>query len=458
MPKGRILVIDDEANIRRALTGLLGDEGFDVESRGSAEAGFDTVVENPPDLLLLDVRLPGMDGIEFLEKLKKENFRFPVIVLSGHATIDSAVQATRLGAFDFMEKPVEPEHLLLTISHALEITGLQEENSALRAEVRGPGEMIGLARSMIDLNDQIRRAAPSHGRVLISGENGTGKELVAWAIHEKSLRRTGPFIKVNCAAIPKDLIESELFGHEKGAFTGATAMRIGKIEAADGGTLLLDEVGDMSLETQAKLLRVLEAKELERVGGKGMIHFDVRVIAATNKELSTEIDQGRFREDLYYRLAVIPITVPPLRERADDIPLLVAHFSRLFAEENGKRPVRFSDGAMSRLLEYGWPGNVRELKNLVERLLIMGEEDEIPESDVTDVLLKSGPVAKLPEGGSFRERVERFEVGILSEALRRNGGNISETARELQTDRANLHRKMKRYGIRTRRQSVDTPE
>ncbi len=448
-----VLVIDDESNIRRTLTGLLEDEGFGVESRSSAEEGLAMIRESAPDVLLLDVRLPGMDGIEFLEVLRGEKKRFPVIVLSGHATIDMAVEATRLGAHDFLEKPVDPERLLLTIRHALEITSLRDENRTLRYRA-GSGEMVGEHPEMERLRGEIERAAPSNGRVLIHGESGTGKELVARAIHEMSGRRDGPFIKVNCAAIPKDLIESELFGHERGAFTGATEMRIGKIEQADGGTLLLDEVGDMSLDTQAKLLRVLEARELERVGGKKTIPFDVRVISATNKDLSAEIGEGRFREDLYYRLAVIPISVPPLRERASDLPLLVRHFATLLAEENGRRPRRFTKEALDRLIGYDWPGNVRELRNLVERLLIMCDREEIGADDVSRVVGGGSTGGKREgEGGvPLRERVERFEIELVRDALRECGGNVAETARALRTDRANLHRKMKRYGIEPKKE------
>ncbi|MFH1679790.1 MAG: sigma-54 dependent transcriptional regulator [Candidatus Eisenbacteria bacterium] len=450
MPSRTILIVDDEPNIRRTLTGLLDDEGHDVKSVASAEEALETIGKSPPDLLLLDVYLPGMDGIAFLEKVREEEMLFPVVVLSGHATIEMAVRATKLGAFDLLEKPVDPERLLLAVRNALEIAHLREENRALRASARAPGAIIGEHPLMSRLREEVAKAAPSNGRVLIHGENGTGKELVARAVHETSERREGPFVRVNCAAIPKDLIESELFGHEKGAFTGATEQRIGKIEAADGGTLLLDEVGDMSLETQAKLLRVLEARELERVGGRTLISFDVRVLSATNKNLRKEIERGAFREDLYYRLAVIPIRVPPLRERASDIPLLVDHFLALLAEENGRRPKRFSRGALDHLVGCVWPGNVRELRNLVERLVIMSGEEEIGASEVARVL---GETAEREEPGAgipLRERVERFEVHIIREALRRNGGNVAETARELETDRANLHRKMRRHGIHPR--------
>ncbi|RPJ41267.1 MAG: sigma-54-dependent Fis family transcriptional regulator, partial [Candidatus Latescibacterota bacterium] len=409
----------------------------------------EAIAERPPDLLLLDVLLPGMDGLACLERLGGAAVGFPVIVLSGHASIEMAVRAVKLGAFDLQEKPFDPERLLRAVRNALELAELRDENRALRARVGRGGILVGEHPLMARLAEEIARAAPSNGRVLIHGENGTGKELVARAIHEGSPRRGRPFVKVNCAAIPRDLIESELFGHEKGAFTGATEQRIGKIEAADGGTLLLDEVGDMSLETEAKLLRVLEAKELERVGGKSAIAFDVRVLSATNKNLRSEIEEGRFREDLYYRLAVIPIRVPPLRERASDIPLLVDHFLRLFADENGRRRKRFSTGARDALMGHPWPGNVRELRNTVERLVIMSRSDEIGAEEVAGILGEGSAAERNDADLPLRERLERFEKNILLEALARNGGNVAETARELKTDRANLHRKMRRHGIRS---------
>jgi two-component system nitrogen regulation response regulator NtrX len=450
MPIRTIAVVDDEPNIRRTLAGLLEDEGYEVRSASSAEEAFDGLVDRPPDLLLLDVLLPGMDGIAFLEKLAGKGVRFPVVLLSGHGTVDMAVRATRLGAFDFLQKPVDPERLLLCVRNALDVAGLREEIRALRASSRTMGPLVGKHPLMEELRSEIARAAPSNGRVLIRGENGTGKELVARAIHDGSPRKEGPFVKVNCAAIPRDLIESELFGHEKGAFTGATEPRIGKIEAADGGTLLLDEVGDMSLEAQAKLLRVLEARELERVGGRSPIPFDVRILSATNKDLEAEIAKGTFREDLYYRLAVVPIRVPPLRARASDIPLLARRFLDAIAEENGRRPKRFTSAALDRLAGHPWPGNVRELRNLVERLVIMTDGDEIGEMETARALGERAGGGEPDAGGSLGERVDRFEQNAIREALLRHGGNVAETARELRTDRANLHRKMRRHGIRPR--------
>ncbi len=443
--RGRVLVIDDEENIRTTLIGVLADEGYDVEAVASAEEGMKRIDAGGIDVLLLDVQLPGIDGITFFRKLAERKGAPATVIVSGHATVDMAVEAVRLGAFDFLEKPIDPERLLLSIAHAKEIRALKEENRALRGTT---SEMVGRSTAMETLRAEIAKAAPSNGRVLISGENGTGKELVARAIHDGSERSRGPFIRVNCAAIPNDLIESELFGHEKGAFTGATVARTGRIEQADGGTLLLDEVGDMSLATQAKMLRVLEANELERVGGSKTISFDVRVLAATNKDLAEEIREGRFREDLFYRLAVIPIHVPPLRERKGDVEILLDHFVAHFTEECGRPPKRFSEGARAALDAYRWPGNVRELKNLVERLLIMTDGERIGREEVERALRPAGGgKAGNVEEGSFRERVERFEIDLIRAALRRNGGNVAETARELRTDRANLHRKMKRYGI-----------
>ncbi len=472
---GRILVIDDEENIRKMLQGLLEDEGYDVDVAGSAEDGAAILKENAPDAFFLDVQLPGMDGVSFLESLGAGNFP-AAIVMSGHATIDMAVRATRVGAFDFLEKPLDPERLLLTLRNALRVGALERENAALRRAASVAREMIGNSAAMRKLREEIAYAAPSPARVLITGENGTGKELVARAIHEESPRGRAPFIKVNCAAIPKDLIESELFGHEKGAFTGASQQRIGKIEQADRGTLLLDEIGDMSLETQAKLLRVLETNELERVGGKKTIAFDVRVLAATNKVLTDEIAAGRFREDLYYRIAVVPIDVPPLRSRTEDIAALVLHFERRFSEESGRLAKPFSPDAIARLESHDWPGNIRELRNVVERLQIMSRRDTIGAGEVHEVLVTArsgaahtgGATAPQTKGApqtpqtpqspgspdtgarSFRERVEGFEIELIEATLRKHGGNVAETARALDTDRANLHRKMKRYGIQAK--------
>jgi two-component system nitrogen regulation response regulator NtrX len=377
-----------------------------------------------------------------------------VIMISGEADINTAVKATKAGALDFVEKGENfPQRLLVSVENALKMIDLRTENVKLSRELRKKQTMVGESDAMNLLWEDIERAAPSKGRVLICGENGTGKELVAAAIHEKSPRRKKPFVKVNCAAIPRDLIESELFGHEKGAFTGATTRKEGKFELADTGSLLLDEIGDMSLETQAKLLRALEENEFEHLGGKTSISVDVRVISSTNKDLAREIKEGNFREDLYFRISVIPIEVPPLRERKEDIPLLVDHFMRLFCEENNRAPKEISDGAVKVMMSYHWPGNVRELKNLVERLVIMTDEKAIKETHVTPLL--SG--AKVVSADKpLSDLVEGFEKSLILSELKRTGWNVSQAAARLDIDRANLHRKMRRYGIHRESQASDT--
>jgi two-component system nitrogen regulation response regulator NtrX len=450
----RILIIDDEKNIRTQLSGLLADEGYGTFTAESAERGLALLAEESPDLVLLDVWMPGMDGLAALEKLRAEGRDVPVLVMSGQATIDTAVRATRLGAFDYLEKPLDPARLLVTIRNALQSGELQRRNRELVARVGAGQGLLGSSAVMQRLRDEVERAARSDARVLITGENGTGKELVARALHEGSPRADGPFGRVNCAAIPRDLIESELFGHEKGAFTGAESRKIGKIEAADGGSLLLDEVGDMALEAQAKLLRVFEENEVERVGGGRPIRVDVRVIAATNKDLSAAIEKGEFREDLYYRLNVVPIAVPPLRDRAEDIPELVDHFHRRFAEEMGRPLPPVDEGAYGALKAWPWPGNVRELRNVVERLAIMTEGESIGRDEVGAVLAGSRPGAAPTQEGSettenlpLRDLLENTERAAILRALKAAGGTVSEAARRLGLDRANLHRKMRRLGI-----------
>jgi two-component system nitrogen regulation response regulator NtrX len=449
--------VDDEKNIRLQVAGLLQDEGYRASGAPDAESGLALLAEEAPDLVLLDVMLPGMSGLEALERLRGRGEDVPVVLMSGQATVESAVRATKLGAFDYLEKPLDPARLLLTVRNALETARLRRRNREL-SEPRAASALIGSSDAMRRLRADVARAAASDARVLVTGENGTGKELVARALHEGSARGAGPFVKVNCAAIPKDLIESELFGHEKGAFTGAAARRIGKVEQADGGSLLLDEVGDMALDAQAKLLRVLEEREVERVGGSETIRVDVRVIAATNQDLAAAIAGGSFREDLYYRLAVIPIRVPPLRERADDVPELVEHFRARFREETG-RPLKGVDGdALAALASWSWPGNVRELRNVVERLEIMGEGDRIRAGDVERVLRGARPAGAAPgkppepapeedAAGSLREILEATERRIIARALDAAGGTVSEAARHLGLDRANLHRKMRRLGL-----------
>ncbi|MBI3392077.1 MAG: sigma-54-dependent Fis family transcriptional regulator [Nitrospirae bacterium] len=444
-----ILVVDDEASILESLKGVLGDEGYRVRMADSGTAALAMLREEQPQAVLLDIWMPGMDGIEALKRIREAHPDVPVIMMSGHGTIETAVRATKLGAYDFLEKPLSYEKIVLLIQHAVSESRLLSENRALRRKVDSRWEMIGGSPSMEELKQQIATAGPSRGRVLISGESGTGKELAARAIHAASDRAARPFVEVNCAAIPQDLIESELFGHVKGAFTGATADKPGKFEQADGGTIFLDEVGDMSLATQAKVLRVLQEQTFERVGGTQTIRVDVRVIAASNKDLQAEIAAGRFRDDLYFRLAVIPIHVPPLRERALDIPLLVSRFIGTLSEEYGKRPKTVSPEALKRLMAYRWPGNVREIKNLVERLVIMAPGPEIREADLPPLGEREAGVspAAAPVGGPLREARAEFERRYILDRLRANKGNVSRTAEELEIERSNLHRKIKALGI-----------
>src|ERR1700730_10019836 len=378
-----ILIVDDEPGVRTALSGVLRDEGYSVEAVPSGEACLERVARGGVDLVVLDVWLPGMDGLATLARLRERQVDAQVVLISGHGNIESAVRAIKMGAFDFVEKPLSLEKTVLVIRNALRQRRLEAENVALRARVDRSQPMVGESYAMRQLREQVAMAAPTNGRVLIYGENGTGKELVARTIHALSRRHTGSFVEVNCAAIPEELIESELFGHVRGAFTGAVADRRGKFEVADGGTIFLDEIGDMSLKTQAKVLRVLQEHTMEPVGGTSGIKVDARVLAATNKDLQAEIRAGNFREDLYFRLNVIPIFVPPLRDRQDDIPLLADHFMADFAREYGRRVKNFESGARAVLQRYPWPGNVRELRNVIERLMIMVPGDAISPSDLS---------------------------------------------------------------------------
>ena len=455
----KILIVDDEPNICATLQGVLEDLGHRARSCASGEAALELLAQEPFDLVFLDVRLPGMDGIATLEQISLRKLEVAVIMISAHADVEVAVRATRLGAFNFLEKPLHPQKVTLEVSNFAERHRLELQMRTLRRLAGTAGEMIGDSAAMQKLREAIRRAAAFDSRVLIYGENGTGKELVAEALHQQSARRDQPFVKVNCAAIPRELIESELFGHERGAFTGAARRKIGLIEEADGGTLFLDEVGDMALETQAKLLRVLQENELTRVGGTQPIRFDVRVIAATNKNLSEEIRAGRFREDLFFRLNVIPIVVPPLRERAGDVRLLAAHFISELGLVQGRRAKTLSPEAGSLMEAYPWPGNIRELRNIVERLLIMDDEPVVLPQHVGSALPVVGTARErqaaatalevpLGDGASLRERVEHFEKELLQATFREAGGNVSQMARLLRTDRANLHRKLQRYGIK----------
>jgi two-component system nitrogen regulation response regulator NtrX len=454
MSHEEILVVDDEKNIRGSLEGILKDEGYRVRAVATAEELLKQVGQALPDLVILDVWLPGMDGLQALEELKRLYSELPVIMISGHSTVEAAVKATKLGAYDFIEKPLSLEKTVLAVRNALDRQRLELENRALRQTLEERYEIVGESPAIQALRAQIQSAAPSHGRVLIRGESGTGKELIARAIHRQSLRKDKPFVEVNCAAIPDELIESELFGHEKGAFTGATAKRRGKFELGDGGTIFLDEVGDMSVKTQAKVLRVLQEQTFERVGGTEIIVVDVRVIAASNKPLEDEIQKGNFREDLFYRLNVIPFEVPPLRERTEDIPLLANYFLLLFSQEYGKRKKTLSRAAMDLLLQHPWPGNVRELRNVMERMVIMVPGDTIQEPDVSPSLrVRPGAAsegAAEPEvswDGTLREAREGFERKYILRRLKEAHWNITRTAERLGIERSNLHRKMKAYGI-----------
>ena len=446
-----ILIVDDEPGVRTALTGVLHDEGYTVEAVSSGEACLDRLMRGPVDLVVLDVWMPGIDGLATLARLRERQIDAQVVLISGHGNIESAVRAIKMGAFDFVEKPLSLEKTVLVIRNALRQRRLEAENRALRARVDRTETMVGESYAMRQLREQVAMAAPTNGRVLIYGENGTGKEMVARTIHALSRRRAGSFVEVNCAAIPEELIESELFGHVRGAFTGAVADRRGKFEVADGGTIFLDEIGDMSLKTQAKVLRVLQEQTMEAVGGTQTIKVDARVLAATNKDLQAEIRAGRFREDLYFRLNVIPIFVPPLRDRQEDIPLLADHFMAEFAREYGRRAKTFDSGARSTLQRYPWPGNVRELRNVIERLMIMVPGDAISSSDLgfldpSGLARPAGDDASA-ERLSLHEARDRFERDLILRTLAEQQGNMSRTAEVLGVERSNLYRKMKAFGI-----------
>jgi two-component system nitrogen regulation response regulator NtrX len=447
----RILIVDDEPGVRSALVGVLRDEGFTCEAVDSGEACLERVVRTQFDVIVLDVWLPGIDGLMTLARLRERQIDSQVVLISGHGNIESAVRAIKMGAFDFVEKPLSLEKTVLVVSNALRQRRLEAENRALRARVDRRLAMVGESVAMQQLREQVAMAAPTNGRVLIYGENGTGKELVARSIHALSRRRTSTFVEVNCAAIPEDLIESELFGHVRGAFTGAVADRRGKFEAADGGTLFLDEIADMSVKTQAKVLRVLQEQVMEPVGGTSKIRVDVRVLAATNKELPSEIRAGRFREDLYFRLNVIPIFVPPLRDRQEDIPLLAEHFMASFAEEYGRRLKTIDAGALARLQAYAWPGNVRELRNVIERLIIMVPGDTITAGDLAFLASDHPGAAEAAEwpadGMTLFEARDRFERAFIMRGLAAHQGNISRAAEALGVERSNLYRKMRAFGI-----------
>ena len=452
----RILIVDDEANIRRMLGALLRAEGFEVAEAPGGNAALLGLDEVRPDLVLLDLVMPpGPMGIETLGRLKERDATLPIVMMSGKAQLNDAVQAIKLGAFQFLEKPLTPEAVLVTIRSALELTRAQAENRALRSQLQPPPEMVGTSAPLDKVREAIGQVAPTDARVLILGESGTGKELVAHAIHHSSRRANRPFVTVNCAAIPRDLVESEMFGHEKGAFTGAMDRRLGRFELAHGGTLFLDEVGDLNLEAQAKLLRVLESGEVSRLGAERTQRVDVRVIAATNQRLDQAVIAGTFREDLFFRLHVFPIEVAPLRARLSDLPALVAHLSRRVRPTSTPS---FTDEALDLLSAHHWPGNIRELANIVERLAIVGGR-EIDAAMVRQVLPRTpapgGPAVPATVGAPENDGFDRslsnllddYERSLIARALSRANGNVAEAARLLQTDRANLYRRMKRLGI-----------
>jgi two-component system nitrogen regulation response regulator NtrX len=490
--KSVILVVDDEQEILRSLKGMLEDEGFSVLTASSAEEAVKTLKENQVSLAVLDVYLPGMTGLDFLKTVRPDFPDLPAIVMTGQGSYETAFSAVKLGAYDFFEKPLSPERLLVSIKNALDAARIRTHRDELLRAEREDFAMVGQSPPMQKLRQEVRKVAPSDAKVLILGENGTGKELVARAIHEQGVLRDFPFVKINCAAIPRDLVESELFGYEKGAFTGAAQTKKGKLELADGGTLFMDEVADMSLEAQAKFLRAAEFNEFERVGGTKTIRFDVRTIAATNRDLRVEIEKGAFREDLYHRLNVLSLEVPPLRERGDDIALLAAHFLKRFSSDNAKDEKRLSEGALEALRHYRWPGNVRQLKNMMERVVIMSDSAQVSREDLLAICPDlagteaagaaiagaaiageagagtgtirtgttptgtraadvgtgaAGPGAGGERTADLRTSVEEAERAAIRRALSQTSWNVTEAARKLGIDRVTLHKKMKKLGI-----------
>jgi two-component system, NtrC family, nitrogen regulation response regulator NtrX len=446
----RVLVIDDETGIREAIRMTLEYEGYKIDEARSGQEGLDKAAKVPYDAILLDIKMPVLDGIEVLENLKEQRISTPVVMVSGHGDVHTAVECTKRGAFDFLEKPLNRDKLLLTVRNAVRQRSLEEENTELKVKQEKEYQLVGGAPSMADLKSQIERAAPTKATVLITGESGTGKELVAREIHRRSSRANRPFIQVNCAAIPNELIESELFGHKKGSFTGAVRDQIGKFVAADEGTIFLDEIGDMSLGAQAKVLRVLQEGEVEPVGSATVVKVDVRAIAATNKNLEEEIRNGRFREDLYYRLNVIPMRTPPLRERRDDVSTLAQHFAQLFSEEHNYHPKKFTDAALKALADAPWRGNVRELRNMIERLVIMVPAERIDVTDLpaeffrtpTDIISTAMRLATLQD---FKDEAEK---AFIIAKLREHGWNVSKTAEAIDTPRSNLYKKIEQYNIK----------
>ena len=448
----QLLIVDDGDSIRKVLRQLFEYEGHEVRVAASGAEALRLARVHPPDVTFLDVKLPGMDGLEVLDRLRTVSPRSQVVMISGHGTIATALEATRKGAYDFLEKPLDTDRLLVTLRNALKVRGLSESVALLRSEVDERHEIVGASSALRGVLERVERVAPTDARVLITGENGTGKELVARAVHRLSHRADRAFVELNCAAIPAELIESELFGHMKGSFTGAVRDRAGKFEQANSGTLFLDEIGDMSVPAQAKVLRALEEGYVTRVGGQKTRSVDVRIVAATNKDLAAEIDAGRFREDLFYRLNVVPVHVPPLRERREDIPMLVNHFQRRIGTRQGLPSREIEPDALARLARLDWPGNVRELRNTVERLLILTAGDAITVEDVEAIgfgdHVQDGLGGDLLATPTFREFKERAERAFLSEKLRENEWNVSETARLLDMPRSNLYKRIDRFGLR----------
>jgi len=447
----RLLVVDDEKGIRDALVQVFEYEGHEVAAAEDGRDGIEMASALRPDVIFLDVKMPGLDGLDVLARIREDDPTALVVMISGHGTIDTAVEATRKGAYDFLEKPLDTDRLLVTLRRALDLKGLTESMADLRSKVESRYEIVGSSYPVRQVLERVEKVSPTEARVLITGENGTGKELVARAIHRLSPRADKEFVDVNCAAIPSELIESALFGHMKGSFTGAVADRAGKFEQADGGTLFLDEIGDMSLDAQAKVLRALETGVVTRVGGSKSIAVDVRVIAATNKDLAKEIEEGHFREDLFYRLNVVPIHVPSLRERREDIPMLIQHFADIMATHDGVTPRRFDEGAIERMLDLPWPGNIRELRNTVERLMILAPGDVVRAEDV-DMLASgraggSGVGGELLAADTFSDFKDRAERAYIVQRLRENDWNVAETARKIDMPRSNLYKKIEKYGL-----------
>ena len=452
-----ILLVDDEESIRTTLAGVLSDEGYKVVTASDGESGIKEISSGDIDLVLLDIWMPGIDGLEVLKTIKEKWTDIPVVMISGHGNVETAVQATKLGAFDFIEKPLSIDKVVLTIEHALELNRLSSEYSRLSRELVGSQELVGESKPMLGIKDQVEKAAPTEGWVLITGENGSGKEVIARLIHRKSLRKDAPFVGVNCAAIPEELIESELFGYEKGAFTGAEIRKKGRFDLADSGTLFLDEIADMSLKTQSKILRILQEQQFERVGGTKQVSVDVRVIAATNKDLVEEIAAGTFREDLYYRLNVIPLHVPPLRDRKEDIPQFIDLYLKEFCARSRIRKKLVSKEVVKALTQYGWPGNVRELRNVIERMVILSDGEKISVKDLPPSIAAPGPEPGVSpfDFNSLKEARSAFEKEYLIRRLIENNYNISKTSEIVGMERSTLHRKIKSYGIEIDKDNKD---